>query len=224
MAPRTSGTSIVRPGVGSRRAATRHAGSTGQWSMPSNSDRAGDCVSHVRIARRPPRSMRHSRSAPSSRSVGSPSRSLVSARSRTGAPSWRKSPSAVGNPSSGTVIVPASGGPPGRTTSASVCRPDPVEAGLQPPEAGERQPADLAPEAPIPFRAPGLDARDVRRIGDGHPAGRKMSIGAGLGPMRTYVARPPLIGFVVAVRPDEVVPSSATAIGPSPNLASAAAA
>jgi hypothetical protein len=61
-------------------------------------------------------------------------------------------------------------------------------------------------------------------VAAGHPAGRKMSIGAGRGPMRTYVARPPFTGFVVAVRPNEVVPSRATAIGPSPNLASAAAA
>ena len=173
--PSTSGTWIVRPGVGSRRAASRHAGSTGQWSIPSNSRRCG--ASRVPGPNREPAAaldeaqpqraeLEHRRLGPRDRSSG--------ARSRTGAPVVHES--AVGG-RVGAVI-----GNRDRAGERRAARQDDLGivgrcrsgwAGFsQPSPASVSQPISLRRRA-IPLLAPRLHARDVRRIGTViPPAGR----------------------------------------------------
>ena len=98
---------------------------------------------------------------------------------------------------------------------------DAVGAGPKPVEARQRQPTGIAPERGVALRPPGLNDGAVG-VPIRHRA-RKIRVGLVPGPIRTYVARPPSTGLVATARLDAVVPSNATAIGPSPKRARHAA-
>ena len=91
-----------------------------------------------------------------------------------------------------------------------------VLAGLEPVETYQRQPAIGAAQPRITLLAPGAHAGGVL-LGH-HAAGRKSTEGAvGSCASRTHTAGPAVTGFVLTCRPPTLVPSIATANGPSPN-------
>ena len=207
--------STVRPGrrleAASRATPDRPASGRCRRSAPA----PADCGVPGADPERPPRSMRQSRSAPSSSIVGSPSRSLVSARPLAELAVVRNAP----RPAHASLTVMSRLRRPARQDDVGVGA-DPTRfRRLQPAEARPGSASRSRPEAPIALHSPGLDSARCASSAWAVTAAAGRSGRRRAGPIRTYVAGPPSTGFALMRRPDVAVPSSATAIGPSPNLA-----
>ena len=118
-----------------------------------------------------------------------------------------------------TVTVPAAPGrPAGRRRHPDRCPTRFAPGFSQPSPARVSQPVSLSQAARSAGCRQASTASRCAASADAHPAGRKMRVGAGRGPM-PHVGRRAVADRVRAspARPDAVVPSRATAIGPSPN-------